>query len=474
MREQAAEPATTTTAATTEPPPATTTTAVERRRNLRNLSLVLRRAVTPQALRAHLEALDEIARRNGGNRAAGTKGYDESAEYVYEKLRAAGYEVRYQSFPFRAYRAELGRGRQVRPTRRDLEVDVMQYSGATPAGGLTAKLAVVPVDDDGTHGCEASDFAGATYSGRIALVRRGTCRFSVKARNADAAGASGVVIYNLLAGGFRGTLGGPKQAPVPVVSVSRETGEALAADAAKGDVLVSLNVRATLLDTTTRNVIAELRGRDRSRVVMAGGHLDSVPEGPGLNDNGSGTMALLEIALQLAEFEPRTNVRFAFWGAEEAGLLGSRHYVSRLSRKERERILAYLNFDMIGSSNFTRFVYAETGDGDSPNEAIEDVFVDYLEARKLPLVPLPFGGGSDHAPFASRGIATGGLFTGAGGRKTEEQARTFGGRAGQPYDACYHERCDDLENVNLEELHELADAAAHGIATFAAKPSLLE
>ena len=108
------------------------------------------------------------------------------------------------------------------------------------------------------------------------------------------------------------------------------------------------------------------------------------------------------------------------------------------------------------------------------NEAIEDVFVDYLEARKLPLVPLPFGGGSDHAPFASRGIATGGLFTGAGGRKTEEQARTFGGRAGQPYDACYHERCDDLENVNLEELHELADAAAHGIATFAAKPSLLE
>ena len=223
----------------------------------------------------------------------------------------------------------------------------------------------------------------------------------------------------------------------------------------------------------TYNLLADTAGR-ADRTVVVGAHLDSVPEGPGINDNGTGTAAILETAIQMAELDitPRNRVRFAFWGGEEDGLIGSDYYVSQLSKSEIKGTALNLNFDMLGSVNPVRFVY--DGDGDAlgvsgPNGSglIEDVFNDYFASQDLPTEPTDFDGRSDYFGFINAGIPAGGLFSGAEGIKSEEQAEVFGGEAGEPYDPCYHADCDDLSNVDSAFFETMADAVAHSTLTFA-------
>jgi Zn-dependent M28 family amino/carboxypeptidase len=216
------------------------------------------------------------------------------------------------------------------------------------------------------------------------------------------------------------------------------------------------------------NLLAETTGGRTDRVVIVGAHLDSVPEGPGINDNGSGTATILEIAIQMAKLgiQPRNQVRFAFWGAEEVGLLGSEYYVSQLTSRQIKNIAANLNFDMVGSPNFVRFVYDGDGSGTStagPNGSavVEDVFQDYFASQGLATEPTAFDGRSDYGPFIAVGIPAGGLFTGAEGIKTAEQAAVYGGTVGEPYDPCYHQACDTFANNNNEALDQMADATAH-------------
>jgi Zn-dependent M28 family amino/carboxypeptidase len=229
---------------------------------------------------------------------------------------------------------------------------------------------------------------------------------------------------------------------------------------------------------STVNVIAETEGGRSDRVVLAGAHLDSVQEGPGINDNGSGSGTILEIAEQFAELgiEPRNKVRFAWWGAEEEGLLGSTYYVSQLTKRDIKNIALNLNFDMVGSPNFVRFVY--DGDGsDTPvkgptgSAGIEDVFLDYFADQGLAAAPTAFSGRSDYGPFIAVGIPAGGLFTGAEGIKTAEEAAIYGGTAGAPYDPCYHQACDTFAGTGvalaLQALDEMSDAAAHAVLAFA-------
>jgi len=227
-------------------------------------------------------------------------------------------------------------------------------------------------------------------------------------------------------------------------------------------------------DTTTTNVIADSPGGDPNKVIVVGAHLDSVVAGPGINDNGSGTSTILEIAVQMSKLKinPRQKVRFAFWGAEENNLLGSEHYVNNLSDANLNRIYANLNFDMLGSPNYVRFVY--DGDGsDTPTAGppgsaqIEDIFTSYFDSQGLASEPTAFDGRSDYGPFIEAGIPAGGLFSGAEGVKTPEQAAVYGGTAGEPYDACYHEACDDITNLSTQALAELGDAAAHAVLTLA-------
>lgn len=210
---------------------------------------------------------------------------------------------------------------------------------------------------------------------------------------------------------------------------------------------------------TGYNLIADWPGGDTGRVVMAGSHLDSVTAGPGINDNGSGSAAVLETALAVARsnYQPTKHLRFAWWGAEELGMVGSRYYVNSLSTANRSKISGYLNFDMIGSPNPGYFVY-----DDDP--AIEKTFKTYFTGIGVSTeIETEGDGRSDHAPFESAGIPVGGLFSGADYIKTSAQAAKWGGTAGKAFDACYHASCDTSSNINDTALNRNADALAYAV-----------
>jgi Zn-dependent M28 family amino/carboxypeptidase len=209
-------------------------------------------------------------------------------------------------------------------------------------------------------------------------------------------------------------------------------------------------------------------------VIVVGAHLDSVEEGPGINDNGSGSAAILEIAREARKrhIRPRNKVRFMWYSAEEAGLVGSQKYVDSLTEAELGNIALMLNFDMVASPNFVRYVYdgdgsASDGPGPAGSEQIEQAFAKYFKKRKLAIEPTAFDGRSDYGPFIDVGIPAGGLFTGAEGIKTPEQAAIFGGTAGTAYDACYHLACDNISNTNNRVFVDMTDAAAQVLYNFA-------
>jgi Zn-dependent M28 family amino/carboxypeptidase len=229
---------------------------------------------------------------------------------------------------------------------------------------------------------------------------------------------------------------------------------------------------------TDHNVIAELPGRNPGNVVMAGAHLDSVTEGPGINDNGSGSAALLETALMMAGSEPENTLRFGWWAAEELGLLGSADYVEGLPQEERDRIALYMNYDMVGSPNHVLMVYdSDQTTFEVPAEApfeipegsiaIEDLYESYYTAIGEPYDDTAFSGRSDYEAFILAGIPSGGLFTGAEGIKTEEQAAIWGGTAGEQFDPCYHLECDTVENNDDHALEVNSDLIAFAMLTFA-------
>jgi Zn-dependent M28 family amino/carboxypeptidase len=249
-----------------------------------------------------------------------------------------------------------------------------------------------------------------------------------------------------------------KPAAIPVVGISYERGRSLnVASRADGGATVRLAVDVVTGKRATRNVLAEMATAGSGPLIVVGAHLDSVPEGPGINDNGSGSAAVLEAALRLAR-EPaqtRTRLRFAFWSAEERGLVGSRHHVAALSEEERRNIAVYLNLDMVGSPNFVRYVQAsaEAGGGVA-GTARRELLADF-RAHDLTIEERTGGGfGTDTGSFSEKGIPTVGLYTGAGGPKSEAEAIAFGGAAGRPYDPCYHQACDTVENINREVLEE--------------------
>ena len=220
------------------------------------------------------------------------------------------------------------------------------------------------------------------------------------------------------------------------------------------------------------NILAELPGTRSDNVVMVGAHLDSVPAGPGMNDDASGAAATLELARQLAGARLPATVRFAWWDGEELGHQGSNHYVGALDEPARQRIAAYLNLDGIGSPNFVRQVY-QVDDASPPgSEVIERTLSSYFHAQRLPVELVELGGRSDHAAFAAAGIPIGGLFTGTD-RKTHQEQATYGGTTG-PADACNHQSCDNLGNINLTVLDQMEQAARYAVATLARDTSPLD
>ena len=421
--------------------------------------------VTADAIREHMENLNTIAEYNGGHRATASPGYEVSALYVEDQLERAGYETFRHEYDYELWREQsepvLAR---TAPDEASYQngVDFLTMSYSAP-GDVTAPAVAV---DAGSvdSGCTADDFAGFP-EGAIAVTVRGTCPFSDKVANAAAAGASAALVVNDTDEVFAGTVS--ETSTIPALGVSGAAGAALLETEG---LELRVKVDSTVTEESSFSVLAETPGGREDNVVVVGAHLDGVEAGPAVNDNASGTAFVLETAIRLASQEaPKNKVRFAFWGTEEEGLVGSTEYVASLTDGEIDDIALYLNFDMIGSHNYARFVLdgrmelpasagAPAGSG-----AIAKVFEDYFAEQGQVSEPGELSGRSDYAPFIAAGIPSGGLFSGADGSKTEEQVEWYGGTAGEQFDPYYHTPDDTLENINWDSVAELAAAGAHGV-----------
>jgi len=459
-------------------------------KRVNNTQSKLLECVNIEGVRAHQAQFQTFADASGGTRASGLglgSGYEMSADYIANLLQAAGYLVTLQDFNFADFEefspATLDQVAPVPtpyPNSDPTGFATMTYSGSGNVTSTAEGVDLSLVDPDlSTSGCDVGDFAGFT-AGNIAIIQRGACSFALKAQNAEAAGAVGVVIFNQGNGpgrdvAFIGTLGAPG-VTIPVVGSAYDVGVELAA----GGVTVTMVVDAFSGLRMTKNVLAESTGGDDSNIIMAGAHLDSVAAGPGVQDNGSGSAAILEIALQMGKVKPRNKVRFAWWGAEERGLIGSTHYVNNLSQSEIDSIAAYLNFDMIGSPNYGFFIYdgddsdgIGAGPGPAGSDEIENIFESFYRQSGEAFRGTDFSGRSDYGPFIDVGIPAGGLFTGAEGIKSPGDVLLWGGTAGDQYDPCYHLACDTFDNVSIYALDVNSDAAAFAILQLAMNSSTL-
>ena len=414
-------------------------------------------------LLAGSQKLQDFADANGGNRAFGGGGHNATVDWLYDELVATGYyNVVKQPFTevFSAGSATLKIGADT------FAPGVMTYSPAT-VGTVTA-----PVISVNNLGCDAADFP-TTVSGNIALIKRGTCAFGAKAANAKAAGAVGALVYNNAEGTLAGTLGGVGDY-TPIVGLSLAEGNTILAALQAGAVSADLFVTSINENRTNYNIIAETKTGDKDNVLVLGGHSDSVFAGPGINDDGSGTIGVWAVAKALSHFKIKNAVRFAFWGAEEFGKLGSYYYVKQLNQTEGEisKIRAYLNFDMIASPNYVLGVYDGDGgafnfSGPAGSAQIEKEFEEFYTRNGKPFVPSVFSGRSDYAGFIENGIPSGGLFTGAEVLKTEAEAALFGGQAGVAYDANYHKAGDTIDNLDLDAFLLNSKSIANSVAKYA-------
>lgn len=423
-------------------------------------------AVQLDAVVGHLQELERIATDNDGNRALGTPGYDASVDYVAGKLRDAGFDVQTPEFEVTSFEVADA---SLTVDGAPVELRVLGMSPSTGPDGITARVVRAPADD--TPGCEATDYDGLDVAGAVAVVDRGVCPFSAKAQVAAERGAAALVVVNNEPGPLAGgTLGDDGDTLIPAAAISGDDGAVL--DAAG---TVTLVVDTTIEDIRSRTVIAQTATGDTGNVVVVGAHLDSVPEGPGINDNGSGVAAVLETALQLGSDATVTNaVRFAFWGAEEIGLVGSTKYVESLTDDERNAIALYLNFDMLGSPNPGYLVYdgddsdvVGSGPGPAGSATIEQTFRTFFESRGVAADGTDFDGRSDYGPFVEAGIPAGGVFSGADEIKTPDQAAEWGGEADAPFDPNYHSPQDNLDNIDRDALAVTAASVGYGVGIFA-------
>ena len=406
----------------------------------------------------HLDAFEQIATSNNDNRTTGTTGYLASVEYVSQQLSSHGYDVTTQEFFVPTYRVNTPP--EVVMAEEILEESEFVPLTYSPAGEGEGSIIVIDVQlppgapNSSTSGCQSSDFEEFTEGG-VALIQRGSCSFYEKALNAQNAGAVAVIIFNEGQQGRRGVVDGTlgnANLSIPVLGTSFDMGVQLSELSGE---LVRFRVDTSLENVSSYNVLAEYgEGED---VLMVGAHLDSVPEGPGINDNASGSASILSLAQAVAHEKQMFNlkIRFAFWGAEELGLIGSYHYTENLGSEEVEEIVAYLNFDMVGSPNFIRMVYDGDGSessmsGPPGSDIIENIFKKVLRDNDYSYTETVFDGRSDYAGFISLGIPAGGLFSGAEGVMSQMQANNFEGEAGESYDACYHLNCDARSNIHEE------------------------
>lgn len=429
----------------------------------------LRKQVSTEAMYAHLQKLQGIADANDGTRAVGTPGFDASVDYVAGVLRGKGFDV--QTPEFRAKVWEAGKP-ELRVAGNGVPARAMEFSLPTPPQGVSGPLVAAPAED--TPGCAPSDYDGLPVKGAVVLVDRGSCPFKDKQEIAAKLGAVAMIVADNVDEQHMGaTLGEDTDVKIPVVGVTKADGAAIRANPGPA----TLKLEAETKSVNARSVIAQTRSGSTGDVVMVGAHLDSVPEGPGINDNGSGVAAMLETAVQLGPSPDVKNaVRFAFWGAEELGTIGSKKYIESLTVDQLKDIALYLNYDMIGSPNPGYFTY----DGDQSTQpsgavprvpegsaGIERTLVAYLKSAGKTAQDTSFDGRSDYDAFTQAGVPSGGLFSGAEENKTVDQQKLWGGTADAPFDPNYHKSTDTLEHIDKTALGILGGGVVYSVGLYA-------
>ncbi len=341
-------------------------------------------AITVPDIVQHQVALQRIATLNDDTREVFSPGYAESLDYVVSTLKEAGYKPQVTKFNYPVWTETKPpvlsyAGKTYKPGDANSDPNTVDY--ITMANSPTVELTGAPVVPVGgivdpptggsASGCAAADYAAV--KGKVALVQRGTCAFVEKWQFAQAAGATGVIIYDegntpdRQAPLFVDNQPDPAATIAAVISSYAVGNELLQAYKAGKNPTVDFKVYGAFTDRFLNQVIAETPGGDPNHVVVVGAHLDSVPFGPGINDDGSGTATDLAMAVELAQghYNLRNKIRFAWWGAEENGLVGSSYYASHLSQKEVDKIDVMLDYDMLSSPNYARMIY----DGDGNDSA---------------------------------------------------------------------------------------------------------
>jgi hypothetical protein len=425
--------------------------------------------VTADGMYGHLQKLADIAAANGNSRADGTPGFDASVDYVAGVLRDKGFDVQTPEFD-RLVMSAPGKPTLV-VSGRSVPVDQASLLVTTPPGGLSA-LTLRP---NRPSGCVAGDYGSVDARGAIAVVDDQGCSVVDKQNAAVAKGAVGVLVVS---DGSRAGLFAPgyyQQLTSPMAVIDEDTDAMLRRTSSP----VRLTLDAKSAVVKSRSVVAQTKTGDPHNVVVAGAHLDSAASSPGLNDDGSGVAAVLETAVQLGSSPTITNaVRFAFWGAQEAGLQGSTKYVASLGPNGLDDLALYLDFDLLGSVNAGYFTY----DGDQsgqPNPdvpaakvpagsaGVERTLAGYLNLAGVRPADMPLGLASDYSAFLRAGIPIGGITTGSNQRKTATQARLWGGRAGVPFDPNFQTPADTIANVDRAALAITGPAVAFAVGTYA-------
>jgi Zn-dependent M28 family amino/carboxypeptidase len=450
------------------PPPAQPETAG---RASGDYASTIRDHVTIDAMMSHLSKLQAIADANDGNRAVGTPGYEASADYVADALRAKDFDVQMREFELRFPFADPP---VVTVGGSTVAAKPLEYTIGTEPQGVTGALLPARMED--SPGCTATDYDGLPVAGAVVLVDRGTCPFGDKETAAAQRGAVAMIVADTVDDDPSGaTLGEQTDVKIPAVIVSKTDGQRLRAQPGAATIKLNAGIRTV----RTRNVVAQTKTGSTHDVVAVGAHMDSVPAGPGINDDGSGVAAVLETALQMGSSPPiRNAVRFGFWAAEEVGLLGSANYVQSLNVDQLKDIALYLNFDMLGSPNPAYFTM--DGDQSAPPElqrgpprvpegsaGIERTLVAYLADAGKTAQDTSFEGRSDYDGFTRAGIPAGGIFSGAESAMTPAEAALWGGTAGQPYDPNYHQKSDTLDHVDRTALGINGGGAAYAVALYA-------
>ncbi|XP_065194837.1 aminopeptidase-like [Sycon ciliatum] len=455
-------------------------------------------AVKSDNIRKHLQMFQDIAIANNNSLTVHSRsvldGYNESAFYVTEVLEAKGYQVTHQYFQLPLnYESD---GSSLSTSFQDIEFNfvqgtqfnVLRYSGH---GTINTTLWV---NTDVQGGCRNDTFTDIA-PGQVALLTYvsrdiANCSFYDLALNAYQHGAGGIIIaYGpafASSAPSRTRITGPNMQmdeiiPLPMFSVSYAAGEQLKQMNSQGALTMNGFSNTEVVPAYTFNVLATLPRGNPGTTIVVGSHLDSVPAGPGINDNGSGSSVNLELALQFADLDlqPKNKVMFAWWGAEEWGLVGSRHFVNTLSAGEKANISLNLNMDMLGSPNYFRGVYNGTAAPagiETQSEAIMRILEETFCEKAVPYEILPFTGRSDYGPFIDDipPIPAGAVATGADGSKTQVERKEFGGFANVPYDTCYHQACDTIDNVDFDVLQDMADSVATALQVLLEEENMAE